>query len=482
MFQEKQTLWALILAGALCALPVFAQQKDPRLQPLAPISGSESSSKASPDGASPPASPNAQMTPDNRPLSGAQQFSLGTPSGGRNIFNLNLHFKELADSNPTSNGTGTDWDSASLLSGEIGLTHQTGRSQFTTSYSGGGSLYNSRSNLSQSYHEASFSEKLSLRRWTFLFADQASYLPESGFGFNGLSYPGGLTGLNSPFFNLNPALNPSQSIQTGPARRISNTVVAEADYALSPRSSWTVSGSVGLLHFVDDGFVDNHSETFSTGYNYLLNPKDTIGVNYSFTRFVFGGQNSGLQSHAAQFGYGRRLTGRLALQLFAGPSFRRFEDPTGTQAGGIVTSWSAGAQMHYQMPRGGISLSYLHGVSGGAGVFAGSEQDELQFSADRQLTRSLTASLLFGYSHNAGIGQLLQSGILTTNNSRYDNWYGGVVLNRPLGRRASLFFDYHLNRQTTNNSICTTPACGAAYLRNQFSVGVDWSLRPTEGR
>ena len=53
-------------------------------------------------------------------------------------------------------------------------------------------------------------------------------------------------------------------------------------YLTSPRGSVTLSGSYGLLNFVEPGNVDNQTTTGTIGYNYVLTRKDTIGAFYSF--------------------------------------------------------------------------------------------------------------------------------------------------------------------------------------------------------
>jgi hypothetical protein len=480
MAQGKQLVRALFLVMvALCALPAWSQQKDPRLnqpvQPLPGVSSGESSSKGSPNAAGDQAN---AMKPDTRPLSGAEQFSLGSPGGGRSILTLNIRFRELADSN-NSSGTGTDWTSASVVNGDIGIQHNSARSEFTAVYAGGGTLYNTRVDQNETFHQVSLTERILGRRWTLLLSDAAGYLPEASFGFGGLN--GGLGSLGGPFGNLNPLFDPSQSILTGRARRISNTFVGEVQYTISPRAAFTVSGSYGLLHFLDDGFIDNRSVGLRTGYNYALNSRDTIGVNYGFNRFSFNGQDA-LMNHVAQLAYGRRITGRLALQLYGGPSFTTFETSAASASRGIDFSWSAGALLRYQMARTGVSLSYLHGISGGAGIFAGAERDEIQTTVDRKLTRQLSGGANFGFARNAGLGQALGSGAVVPSNTRFNSLYGGVSLNRPLGRRLSLAFSYTLERQTASNAVCITAICGATYLRHQFGLGLNWSLRPSEGR
>jgi len=471
MIRRNKQVVALLFALGLCAPAAWTQQKDPRVQPISPAG--ESSNKGAADSSN-PAVPAATVS-DDRPLSGAEQFGLGTSAGQRNILLMGFQFRELADSNSTNTTSGSSWDSASLLTGNVALHHLWPRSELTAAYAGGGAVYNTRTALNETFHEASLTEKMSWRRWALLLSDQASYLPESSFGFNGLGSLAGLVpgvpGWGSQFSTLNPLFDPSQSILTGRARRISNVVVGEVDYSISPRSSFTATGSYGLLHFLDRGLIDSHSATFRSGYNYALNSRDTVGVVYTFTRFSFGQRSATLQDQAIQLAYGRRLTGRLALELFAGPQINTFQNVS-TNPGAQV-SWSVGAFLRYKMVRSGVSLSYIHGTSGGSGVFSGAERDDVEASADRKLTQRLVATAHFGYARNRALRELLP--VLT--NSRFDSWYGGAGFSRALGRRASIFFTYDLQRQTSDASFCITGTCGTSYLRHQLALGFNLNLR-----
>jgi len=49
----------------------------------------------------------------------------------------------------------------------------------------------------------------------------------------------------------------------------------------------TVSGSYGILRFVERGSIDTDDTILSTGYNYALSRKDTIGMLYRFQRLSF---------------------------------------------------------------------------------------------------------------------------------------------------------------------------------------------------
>jgi hypothetical protein len=389
----------------------------------------------------------------------------------------NFHFREIADTNSSSAPTGATTDSASLLSGDFSVQRLWSRYALTAAYAGGGALYNTRSDLNQSFHQVSLSQRLALRRWGFLLADEASYLPESSFGYSGLSswssLGTGLNGFGTAPSNLNPLFLPNQSILTGLARRVSNTVVGEVEYNFSRRSSFTVTGSYGLLHFLDQGFIDNHSAMVRTGYNHALTRHDTLGLIYGFNQIAFGSLNGKVLSHSAQLAYGRRVTGRLALELSGGPQIITFRNPAVSSDRRV--SGTVGALLRYQRIRDSFSLSYLRGISGGSGLFAGAESDQVEAAAARKLSHMWSGSVSFGYGRNEGLREITP----TLNNFRFRSWNAGAGLGRPLGRRMQMHFTYNLLRQNSDRSVCITgnTNCGTLFLRHQVGLGVDWTSR-----
>lgn len=487
MARMNRQFGALVLAVGLSASMAWAQQKDPRAsapdKPVPPIG--DSSSKTPPATGDASGAVPAGMVPDNRPVTGAEQFTLGSGGGQRSYVLARVHFREIADSNSTSTpGSATNFDSASLLNGELTLKRLWSRSEFSLGYAGGGAIYNTRSDLNQSFHEVSLSQRMAWRRWTLLLTDEASYLPESSFGYAGynpLSGLGlGLGGFGTTFSNLNPLFRPNQSILTGLARRVSNTAVGEVQYNFSPRSAFTASGSYGILRFLDTGFVDNSDVIVRAGYNYALNNRDTLGVVYGFSEISFSGTSERILDHLVHVAYGRRITGRLALQLSGGPQINTFRNvPTSTTTStttpdtGTQTSWSMGASLRYQMPRTGFSLSYLHGITGGSGLLFGAQTDEVDVAADRQLSRMWSGTVGFGYAHN----KALQQTAMGSNPLTFQSWNASAGLGRTLGRRMKVVFTYNMQRQATDTGVCITGTCSSVFLRHQLGIGLDWTSR-----
>ena len=99
--------------------------------------------------------------------------------------------------------------------------------------------------------------------------------------------------------------------------------------------------------------------------------------------------------------YGRKITGRLALQLSGGPEYTTFRVPIGTLSSKLGVD--ANANLIYGFENGSFSVGYLHGLSGGSGVFTGSTADQLNLAASRRLGRIWSANFNFGYARNTTV-------------------------------------------------------------------------------
>jgi len=481
MTKTCERFWTTILALALSAGGAWAQQKDPRVNPPAapqqPLPTGESSSKASQQGSGTPAEETSSATPDTRPLSGAEQFTLGQMSKTRSYLLASGNFSESADSNSDLKGNSTNFTTVSSFSGHMELHRVWSRYDLMTDYTGGGSIYKSSSGLNSTFHQFGLTQRIVWPRWSLKLNDYLGYLPESSFGFNSnLPGVGGNLVTVNPLFNqanLSPGLIPSQTIFTIHAPRISNTAVGEVEYKVSSRSSITATGSYGILHFSGAEFINSNNAAFRTGYNHSLSARDSIAVAYGFSRFWFGGRTHKIDDHSVLVSYGRRLTGRLALQLSAGPELYKVSDPV--SGSGRRLTWTAQSGLTYRFQRSYLTVSYGTYLAGGSGVLAGAQSHSVQMTVTRQLSRMWSGSLNAGFARNTAL-----LGTTTQTSTAFNSWYGGSTLSRPLGRYTNLFLNYQMERQTTTtNAPCITGGiCSASLLRHHFGLGFDLHSRP----
>jgi len=416
----------------------------------------------------------ANPHPDDRPLTGVQAFTLGTPPVRHSYWVPGFQYGNFVRSTPQNQPGLTDWNTTSYFAATASLLEAWSHAQLTVNYSGGGYVSTDSTQGNGYYHQLAFAQTFEWQRWQLEFLDQFAYLPQSQFGFGGttnFSVPGvgGSLGAGQP--GLQPNYVPNQTIFSALGSRYSNSFAAQAVYALSPRGSITLVGSIGILRFSEAGNIQSNDGIFSAGYNYALTSRDTLGLQYRFSGYRYIGSPQALDDHVVQLAYGRKITGRLALQLYGGPEVTNFQVPLAGVSRRI--SGSGGATLLWDVSRGAVSLSYIHGVSGGSGVFTGSSTDWLQGVVGRQLTREWHANINFGYARNAFLGANAQQ-----NGQTYDSWYAGAGLDRPLGRDASLSIGYTAYIQSSTLPVCVTGTCGANFTQHQVSLSFQWRLRP----
>ena len=460
--------WAL-LAVILSVPAVQAQgtdsdKNDKREQPVAPYAPPLPAGKTSvlymnlPQGAT----EETQIAGNNRPLSGVQEPTLGpaTAIGNFLVPSISGMSQMSASSAPAGYG---------YLLGSLDLNRVSERSELLLRYTGGAML---SSYMNSAIQDIDFSYNFRWQRWSLLVGDQASYLSESSFGFGGI---GGLEFLkgNSQFGSfLNGYLTPNQTIPTIMVPRVSNTVVSQIEYKVSPRSSWTASGSYGLLNFFGAGFVNSTDTGFKTGYNYELSPQSSTAMIYRFDDFRYTYLPQGIENHVVQLGYARYVTGRLSFRIAAGPSLIMLRAvPTGS---GNSLSWAVDSALNYKLERTTFLLSYDHLVTGGSGVLYGAQTGQVEATIQRKLSPKWQASVSMGYATNRSLLQIAPN--LSTQN--YNSWYAAVRFNHQLRPGTALFVAYGARLEAQNAATCGTPNCTTNFISHEISAGFNFGLRP----
>ena len=467
---KSMKLWGLAaLLGLVCGSAYAQDQQGETPKPPAKVYGplgvDEKDANQQPDA----------YQPDTRPITGFQQPTVGTQMERHSYWVPGVSYYNYIQSNGNLLGGADNWNSTSYLSGNLSLVENWSRSQFLLNYTGGGAFSTDAAIGTSMVQQLGATQTFNWSRLQLVFIDQFAYLPQSQFGFGagtGLSTPGvggslggGLTGIGS-------GLTPGQSIFAAVGPRYFNTAAVQATYQLSARSSVTVGGLYSLLRFTEEGNIESDQYVGNLGYNYQITRNNTIGLQYRFSAFHYPNEPQAIGDHTFQAVFGRKITGRLALTLSAGPEVTnyRLAQPPATKT--QYVTGSGGATLNYQVPKGSITANYFHGVSSGSGVFFGATADQVSGAATRQISRVWGGELHAGYAHNRN-AQSAQ-GIDTTN---YDAFFGGVSAARPLGRNATFSLAYTAYVQKTNPSGCVSN-CSSTFTTNQITVGVSWHARP----
>ena len=424
-----------------------------------------------------PNTPPDTVMPDTRPLTGAQEFSVGTEPARHSYWAPGFRFANFWQSSPVGAGQNTGWASTSYLLGTLSVRQNWIHSSLAVNYSGGGTFSTApaSTNLNGGYQQLGLVQEFDWNRWKLSFLDQFSYTTSSTFGMGGgtnIDLPGIGGTLGSDLPGLQGNYVPNQSVFGSIGTRYSNGGVVQTEYLLSKRSSVVFSGSYGILRFTQSGNIDVNDAIFSGGYNYQITTKDHFGVVYHYSNFRYLGDPQAFSDHSVQLAYGRKLTGRLGLQLFGGPQITVFRVPLGTETQRV--GGAGGVAIAYAFSQGDLGLSYSHGVTGGSGLLVGSSADQVQLQAGRQLARRYRGQTGFGFARNKS----LESGNSLIPGQTYDSYYFNAGVNHTLGRMANLNVGYTFQKQNANLQFCPTTACGTTYTQHQVSIGFDWHTRP----
>jgi hypothetical protein len=475
-----------VLLAVILYLPAVQGQQtdsaknDPREQPVAPFAAPLPAGSTGVLALLSPQTPTeeVQVAGNNRPLSGVQEPTLGPNLGARNFLLPSISVMSQMATN--SSGSGYARPTAfSYLLGTLDLSRVSARSELLLHYSGGGMF---SSYLNSAIQDLQFSYSFKWRRWSLLLGDQVSFLSESPFGFggvgglaflNGVSQfgPGGMPG---PF--LNSFLTPNQTIPTIMVPRLSNTLVSQVEYKLSPRSSWTASGSYGTLKFLGVGYINSTDGLFQTGYNYLVSQQSSVAVIYRFDAFRFTYFPQRIEDHLVQLGYARNVTERLRFHLAAGPSMEMLR--------GVVTgfanrlSWAMDSSLSYRMDHTSLLLSYDRLLTGGSGVLVGAQTGQLEGTVEQELTPRWQGSASLGYATNRSLLPTTTS----LGRQQFNSWYIAVRFNHQLRPGTAFFVGYGARVQAMNAAACATPNCGTNSVGHEVSTGFNFGLRPILSR
>ncbi len=415
---------------------------------------------------------------DSYPVLGTEN-SIGDRLLSRRSFLLpSLSVSVRADSN-RSGFSDTSWDSVqsqAFLMGRLGLLRKSRHAELTLDYLGGGSVSVYQSTREGGIHSLRLAETVRGRRWSLLVGGQASYLPTSSFGLGnaggldayGVGGSGGFGGTGSGFHS---DLQPSQSISSQDAQRLSATGIVQTSFHLGGRSSLTFFGSYGILQFLDPVYFDSNQIIAQGGYEKQVSRKDTLAVLFRFADFRFPGQGREIGNYVANLAYARRINGRLNWQISGGPQYLQISPAEALRR---QMSWRLASALDYKAQRFSLRFSYHHAITGGSGMLQGAETDQVQATFSRQLSPRWRGSLGAGFADNQGITRAAASSI----NGSLQHWYGSARLNRRVGEKSNFFLAYNARLQGANTPGCLGSVCATTSIDHQVTVGFNVALRP----
>jgi hypothetical protein len=287
---------------------------------------------------------------------------------------------------------------------------------------------------------------------------------------------------------------------------------------LTPKSSVTVAGGYGFVHFLGNepgtgtSFIGNSQVSGQVGYDRLLGPHDQGALVYGYQRFQFS-TGASFQGHVIQLMWGHRISGRMDFLIGAGPQITEINNllapvsnPTSANTippcvlGGALPnlvlecptsdlrlSTAGRASLRYRFPKVSLELSYYHYLTNGSGFFAGAESDVVRLTASRPLGRIWSVYSDIGYSRSSRVLPFAcPSGSSTAScpgvsANTYQYVFAGLGVHRRFGRNFHAFASYQFNDLAFDSSYCQTTnpgPCSRISQRQVGTIGLDWTPRP----
>jgi hypothetical protein len=486
--------WSLILLVALTPLAGRAQV-DPSTQPTPDSVDQSTSGSPQPDQTAPaPAFGAGVTTPsayENPPISGLDQPSLEPGTVSRSFLAAGAILSESGDSNISGTFDSANQSTVGGVTramGSIALQKIWSRSETDLQYIGGGIFYEGVPRDTTQIQQADLAQRFRWRTGQFVLRDGLSYLPEGNFGAGSYGGSGallsGLAGLGTGTSGLSSGVDDSsggtlsanQFGSAGQSPRLTNTAAADLVQAINPRSTFTMAGSYGFVHFTNNqfGLIDSDQAAAQVGYDRQINRANQIAVTYGFQNIHFPQvTGSSLTTNTVHFLYGHRINGRIDFIVAAGPQFTHIQNPVLGSSTGV--SVSGNARLRYRFQRASMELEYRHYNTNGSGYFLGSITDLGTVSVSRPLGRVWEANSGIGIANN----KRLESTSVVTSATSDRYIFAGAAVHRHVGRRYRLFLSYQYSRFAFNNTVCLASAnCGTSSDRHMGVVGVEWYPRP----
>lgn len=376
---------------------------------------------------------------DNRPITGARNLGLGSDPEKGNQFNAAMTFGETATSDARLISGAADWTSITSVIGTASLTRTSRVATTDLTYHGAANIYAADSRYNSQVHQFGVAQTMNVGRWTILLADSLDYAPDSSAGLP--IY--GLYGDNG--VDLRQTYIPDGSILTPFTTRLTNTGVAELQYAFTRKTSFTATGSYGFTKFPDSNvsldvsLLETRQRSLSAGWNHMFG-RSMIGLGYTNTSFQFQNLQQTMMTHDAELSYAYRVTRRVSFHVGGGPEILV------TKVGGVEkTEYLPFGHLALRRTGGRTSeaLEYTHGVTSGSGVTPGAKSDQVLGNISHMFGRHTGIFAGAGYARNTSI--LLGDTYNTT------TAIGGA--SRRLGRNASLGLMYEYKRQMTDAAL-----------------------------
>jgi hypothetical protein len=354
-------------------------------------------------------------------------------NAGPASFGYSLNYAQSAE---FGSGQG-DWQTA-MASGNLHYRSGFERAPFSVSYAGGYTWTIVGPGFSTGYFQHLLgSQALVWRRSSIQVYDDISYLPQAPVtGFSGVP------GTGEPIGTPSPSPTSDQTILTLKTRSVDNFLGGSFQEKLSFATSVSATGGWGLLNYPDGNGINIDSYVTTLGLNQRLNARMGLTGSYAYSEFGYPSYNLSFQSNSAFFGFNRTWNRKLSTTVNGGPQWVSSSNSTLIPSS---TNFAINGDTRYHWRNLSTGVTYMRGVSGGAGYLLGAHSDVVAFNVSRGFfgRTKLTVGIEGTYRRVAGLNN---SGAVSSEDV-------GIDVNRKLGSRLNAFFGYTVIDQSTNGAL-----------------------------
>ena len=463
----RKRVWTLAFLGI--ALTAAWPQSEVGLQ-SSDSGGEESATPAAP---SPNGSP-AQRIPS---ILGLDTTLDAPPATAESFLLAGASVSQGTEAEPGDNhGDGAQILSSTRAFGSLHLVKFSRHSETAVEYVGGGAVLTDTSSQStiEQLHRLNAAHRILWQKGSLSLGDSFGDLPGGSFASSAF---GGVLASQLGFpsdTGLTDFLGASEFGGLQQQAHITNVSMAELNQALTPRSSVTFAGAYSITDYFKNSLhlVNTHQISTRAGYDFLLNPRDEVGVVFEYRRFQFPESNApDLHTSAVQVFLGHRISRRADIWLGAGPEITSLGGKVGSNR---QVNVNGGASLRYRLRETTLELSYDRLVTKGSGFFAGANSDIARASVRRPLERLWEVSLDAGFARNRSLQGNLSASIPST---LYQYVFVGAGVQRRLGQSFDLFARYQVNDERFGNSFCAVSST-CSHPVHLGLIGLGWHIRP----
>jgi hypothetical protein len=437
---------------------------------------------------------------ENPPISGIDQPGLEPHAAPLSYLQPGVHLSEAADSNVADTLGGSNFHSVTRALGSLTLQRLWSNYKLALDFAGGAGYYSAYGVGFRQIEQLDVDQRITWKRGQLGIRDSFSYLPEGNFGgaYGSMSGSGAALGAGASA-GQNVFLGGTQFGSLGQVPRIMNLSLVDVVENLTPKSSVTLTGGYGFVHFTGKAidvltghqatarFLGSTQVSGQAGYNRVLGPHDQAALMYGYQGFTFSFSGLAFHTHVVQLMWGHRISGRMDFLLAAGPQITAINSGTGPH---LRLSVAGRASLRYRFRKATLNVAYDRYTTSGSGFFAGAKSDIGRLSIKQPLGRVWDGFADVGYARNSReqaltTEQLVLCAVSSTQcpgviANTYSYGFAGLGVHRMIGRNFHAFASYQFNYLTLDNSFCGVgfPACNRISQRHLGTIGIDWTPRP----